>query len=78
MLLLVYLLPNLAPQDLPWTALDLDAPIGRATAGKVTSPGTSSPNRLLYSRDPVKVEIDLALGFLRRPETPEMNRRYTG
>ncbi|WP_116091139.1 extensin family protein [Sphingomonas crusticola] len=36
-LLLVYLLPRLAPEDLPWTALDLDAPIGRATAGKIAS-----------------------------------------
>ncbi|WP_442679167.1 extensin-like domain-containing protein [Sphingomonas sp. ASY06-1R] len=34
-LMLVYLLPSLAPEDLPWTALDLDAPIGRATAGKI-------------------------------------------
>ena len=30
--------------------------------------------RLLFSRDPVRAEIDLALEFLRRPETPEMNR----
>lgn len=34
-LILVYLLPNLAPEDLPWTPLDLDAPVGRATAGKI-------------------------------------------
>ena len=34
-LLLVYLIPRLPPQDLPWTPLDLDQPIGRATAGKL-------------------------------------------
>jgi len=34
-LLLVYAIPRLPPQDLPWTPLDLDAPIGRATAGKL-------------------------------------------
>jgi hypothetical protein len=36
-LALVYLLPRLAPQDLPWTALDLDAPVGLATAGKIAA-----------------------------------------
>jgi hypothetical protein len=34
-LLLVYMMPRLAPQDLPWTPLDIDAPIGLATAGKI-------------------------------------------
>jgi len=34
-LLLVYVIPRLPPQDLPWTPLDLDAPIGHATAGKL-------------------------------------------
>lgn len=34
-LLLVYAIPRLPPQDLPWTPLDLDAPIGLATAGKL-------------------------------------------
>jgi hypothetical protein len=34
-LLLVYAIPRLPPQDLPWTPLDLDSPIGRATAGKL-------------------------------------------
>ena len=34
-LLLVYVIPRLPPQDLPWTPLDLDQPIGRATAGKL-------------------------------------------
>lgn len=36
-LVLVYLLPRVPPQDLPWTPLDLDAPIGRATAGKIAA-----------------------------------------
>jgi hypothetical protein len=34
-LLLVYVIPRLPPQDLPWTPLDLEAPIGLATAGKL-------------------------------------------
>jgi len=34
-LFLVYLMPRLPPQDLPWTPLDLNAPIGAATAGKL-------------------------------------------
>jgi hypothetical protein len=34
-LLLVYAIPRLPPEDLPWTPLDLDAPIGSATAGKL-------------------------------------------
>ena len=37
MLCLVYLIPRLPPQDLPWTPLDLDAPIGLATAGKIAA-----------------------------------------
>ena len=36
-LLLVYVIPRLPPQDLPWTPLDLDAPVGRATAGKIAT-----------------------------------------
>jgi len=36
-LLLVYVLPRVPPQDLPWTPLDLDLPIGRATAGKIAA-----------------------------------------
>ena len=36
-LILVYLLPRVPPQDLPWTPLDLDAPIGSATAGKIAA-----------------------------------------
>lgn len=35
--LLVYLLPRRAPQDLLWTPLDLEAPVGLATAGKITA-----------------------------------------
>lgn len=35
-LLLVYAIPRLPPQDLPWSPLDLEAPIGRATAGKLS------------------------------------------
>jgi hypothetical protein len=31
----VYLVPRINPADLPWTALDLEAPVGRATAGKL-------------------------------------------
>ena len=34
-LVLVYLLPRVPPQDLPWSPLDLDAPVGSATAGKI-------------------------------------------
>ena len=34
-ILLVYFVPRMAREDLPWTPLDLDAPIGRATAGKI-------------------------------------------
>lgn len=33
--LLIYIVPRLPPEDLPWTPLDLDAPIGAATAGKL-------------------------------------------
>jgi hypothetical protein len=36
-LTLVYLLPRMPPQDLPWKPLDLDAPVGRATAGKIAA-----------------------------------------
>jgi hypothetical protein len=36
-LLLVYIIPRLPPQDLPWTPLDLDAPVGFATAGKIAN-----------------------------------------
>lgn len=36
-LILVYLLPRVPPQDLPWTPLDLDAPVGSATAGKIAA-----------------------------------------
>jgi len=36
-LALVYLMPRLPPEDLPWTPLDPDAPIGRATAGKIAA-----------------------------------------
>jgi hypothetical protein len=36
-LLLVYIIPRLPPQDLPWTPLDLDAPIGLATANKIAN-----------------------------------------
>lgn len=34
---LIYLIPRLPPEDLPWTPLDLDAPIGFATASKLAS-----------------------------------------
>jgi hypothetical protein len=30
-------LPRLNPADLPWTPLDLEAPLGRATAGKIAA-----------------------------------------
>lgn len=40
-LVLVYLIPRVPPEDLPWTPLDLDAPIGFATAGKLA--GTDGP-----------------------------------
>jgi len=36
-LLLVYVLPRIPPQDLPWTPLDLRAPVGLATAGKIAA-----------------------------------------
>lgn len=36
-LLLVYIIPRVPPQDLPWTPLDLDAPVGRATAAKIAA-----------------------------------------
>ena len=36
-LILVYLIPRIPPEDLPWTPLDLDAPIGFATAGKLAA-----------------------------------------
>lgn len=32
-----WLLPGMNPADLPWTALDLEAPLGRATAGKIAA-----------------------------------------
>jgi hypothetical protein len=31
------IVPRLNPADLPWTALDLEAPVGRATAGKIAA-----------------------------------------
>jgi len=59
MLCLVYLIPRLPPQDLPWTPLDLDAPIGLATAGKIAA--TEGPAcRLLLDK------ADIAY----RPEGP--------
>jgi len=36
-LVFVFVLPRVPPQDLPWTPLDLDAPIGTATAGKIAA-----------------------------------------
>ena len=36
-LLLVYVLPRIPSQDLPWTPLDLGAPVGLATAGKIAA-----------------------------------------
>lgn len=36
-LALAHLLPRFPPQDLPWTPLDLDAPVGTATAGKIAA-----------------------------------------
>lgn len=36
-LALVYFLPRFPPQDLPWTPLDLDQPVGLATAGKIAA-----------------------------------------
>ncbi|WP_294395041.1 extensin family protein [uncultured Sphingomonas sp.] len=32
---LAVILPGMEPADLPWAPLDLDAPLGRATAGKI-------------------------------------------
>jgi hypothetical protein len=42
-LLSVYLLPRVGPQDLPWTPLDLDAPIGLATAHKLAALDDDAP-----------------------------------
>jgi hypothetical protein len=50
-MLLVHLLPRLPPQDLPWTPLDLGAPIGRATAGKLARIGGPSCRMLLDQAD---------------------------
>lgn len=50
-LILVYLIPRLPPQDLPWTPLDLDAPIGLATAGKLASTDGPSCKALLDKAD---------------------------
>ena len=50
-LLLVYLVPRLPPQDLPWTPLDLDAPIGRATAGKIAGIDGAACRMLLDKAD---------------------------
>ena len=50
-LLLVYAIPRLPPQDLPWTSLDLDAPIGLATAGKLASTDGPGCRRLLDRAD---------------------------
>jgi len=36
-LILVYVIPRVPPEDLPWTPLDLNAPIGLATAGKLAT-----------------------------------------
>ena len=50
-LLLVYLIPRLPPQDLPWTPLDLDAPIGFATAGKIAATDGATCRLLLDKAD---------------------------
>lgn len=46
-LMLVYLLPRLTAEDLPWTPLDLTAPIGLATAGKIAQLDGPACRRLL-------------------------------
>jgi len=50
-LLLVYLIPRLPPQDLPWTPLDLEAPIGRATASKLARIDGAACRMLLDKAD---------------------------
>lgn len=50
-LILVYLIPRLPPEDLPWTPLDLDAPIGLATAGKLASTHGAGCKALLDKAD---------------------------
>jgi hypothetical protein len=50
-LLLAYLIPRLPPQDLPWTPLDLDAPIGLATAGKIAATDGAACRLLLDKAD---------------------------
>lgn len=50
-LILVYLVPRLPPEDLPWTPLDLNAPIGLATAGKLASTDGPGCRALLDKAD---------------------------
>jgi hypothetical protein len=50
-LVLVYAIPRLPPQDLPWTPLDLDAPVGLATAGKLATTEGAGCRRLLDRGD---------------------------
>jgi hypothetical protein len=50
-LLLVYVIPRVPPQDLPWTPLDLDAPIGLATAGKIARTDGAACRLLLTRAD---------------------------
>jgi hypothetical protein len=50
-LILVYLLPRLSPEDLPWTPLDLDAPIGLATPGKLAETDGAGCRALLDKAD---------------------------
>ena len=50
-LILVYLIPRLPPEDLPWTPLDLDAPIGLATAGKLATTDGPGCRALLDKAD---------------------------
>lgn len=50
-LVLVQLLPRVPPQDLPWTPLDLDAPVGTATAGKIAALDGKACLSLLHAAD---------------------------
>jgi len=50
-LILVYLIPRVPPEDIPWTPLDLDAPIGLATAGKLATTEGAGCRALLDRAD---------------------------
>src|SRR3954468_20417645 len=48
---LVYMLPRMTAEDLPWTPLDLNARIGLATAGKIAQLDRATCRSLLDQAD---------------------------